>query len=134
MTYLEKSHQLASESSVAVLVLMGAPDDVEFVPLKPRAADENMLADLKARWPGRGLRSIGMVGLVGVTPRAVLKEPLEPQQVDAMATAFLTYLHVLLSPRRIEVQTHTDDATERMRQAEIDFLNKVFSLPDTRPN
>ena len=57
-TYSEKSTQLAVDASVAVLALLGtAPGDVEFIPIKPILADENIHAELKARWPGRGLRS-----------------------------------------------------------------------------
>lgn len=97
MTYQERSTQLTADSSVAVQVLMGAPDDVEFVPLKPRAANAEMWAELKDRWPGRGLRSIGLIGLVGTTPQCALREPLEPEQLSALANAFLTYLHVLLA-------------------------------------
>ncbi len=80
MTYTEKSTQLALDASVAVQVLMGtAPGDCEFIPLKPKAADEAMLADLKARWPGRGLRSVGVIGLCGTAPRCAFKEPLVVQ-------------------------------------------------------
>jgi hypothetical protein len=49
MTYSEKAAQLGCDSSVAVMVLMGAPNDVEFLPLKPRTADEKTLAELKTR-------------------------------------------------------------------------------------
>jgi len=121
MTYSEKSTQLALESSVAVLVLMGAPNDVEFIPLKPRAADAKMLADIKGRWPGRGLRSIGIVGLVGTTPRCALKEPLAPEQVDALAGAFLAYVRVLISPELPRVDT-------------VEWCEKLFALPDNRPD
>jgi hypothetical protein len=122
-TYIERSHQLAADASVAVLVLMGAPNDVEFIPMKPRAADDQMLAELKSRWPGRGLRHIGVVGLVGAAPRCVFKEPIEPEQVDALAEAFLAYLRVLSSPYSPPV----DDSVE--------FCERLFRLPDTRrPN
>ena len=39
LAYSERATQLACDSLVAVQVLMGAPDDVELIPLKPRAAD-----------------------------------------------------------------------------------------------
>lgn len=67
MTYQEQSAQLAIDASVAVQVLMGTPDDIEFVPLKPQPADSSMWADIKARWSGRGLRSVGVIGLVGAS-------------------------------------------------------------------
>lgn len=124
MTYSEKSTQLALDASVAVLVLMGAPDDVEFIPLKPRAADEIMLADIAARWPGRGLRSAGVIGLCGTSTRCALKEPLEPEQVSALADAFLAYLRVLFA----------DSFAEQREAAEIAELKRLWSIPDTRPN
>ena len=122
MTYSEKSTQLALDATVAVLVLMGRPDDVEFIPLKPRMADEYMLADLKARWPGRGLRSVGVIGLVGTSPTCALKEPLEPEQVNALAGAFLTYLNVLFA----------DSFAEQLPGAEIQELQRLWLIPDTR--
>lgn len=121
-TYSEKSTKLALDSSVAVLVLMGTPDDVEFIPLKPRAADEKTLADLKARWPGRGLRSVGVIGLCGTSPRYELKEPLEPEQVTALAGAFLAYLHALFA----------DSFAEQREGVEIQELQRMWSMPDTR--
>jgi hypothetical protein len=127
MTYSEKSQQLALDSSIAVQILMGAPDDVEFVPLKPRPADDRMLAELKTRWPGRGLRSVGVVGLVGVTPHYALKEPLEPEQVDMLAAAFLTYVRALLTS-----QEPRTDSVEK--GDEVAWLCRLWSLPDTRPN
>ena len=129
MTYTERSQNLASQSSVAVLVLMGAPDDVEFIPLKPRAADEQMLAELKARWPGRGLRSIGVVGLVGATLCCALKEPLAPEQVDALRAAFSEYIRVLLSVSCVEQPQPSIENGD-----EVDWLCRLWSLPDTRQN
>ena len=129
MTYTAQSQNLANESSIAVLVLMGAPDDIEFIPLKPLAADENTLAKLKTRWPGRGLRSIGVVGLVGVTPQIALKEPLTTQQVDCLAAAFLTYVRGLLT----SAPTPVDCVEEHQKGDEVDWLCRLWSLPDTRP-
>jgi len=126
MTYSEKkSTQLALDASVAVQVLMGtAPGDCEFIPLKPKAADETMLADLKARWPGRGLRSVGVIGLCGTSPCCAFKEPLESKQVSALAGAFLTYLSVMFA----------DSIAAQMQAAEIAELERVLTLPDTRIN
>ena len=121
-SYSEQSMKLALDSSVAVQVLMGAPDDVEFIPVKPRAADENWLAELKDRWPGRGLRSVGIIGLVGTSPHCVLKEPLEPEQVTALAGSFLAYLHVLFC----------DSFAEQQQGAEVQELNRLWSLVDPR--
>jgi len=124
MSYSEKSTQLVLDASVAVLVLMGAPDDVEFLPLKPIMADETMRAELKARWPGRGLRSVGMIGLCGLSPRVCLKEPLDMEQASVLADAFLAYLHGLFCDR-FAIQAEA---------AEIAELERVFRLPDILPN
>lgn len=98
MSYQEECTQLAFEASVAVFVL-GNPEctDVEFLPLKPRMADGQMLAELKARWPGRSLDSIGVIGLVGTAPQLALKGPLQPEQVSRLFGAFFTYLQALLA-------------------------------------
>jgi hypothetical protein len=130
-TYSEKSTQLALDASVAVLVLMGAHDDVEFIPLKPRMIDENMSAELKARWPGRGLRSVGMLGLCGTSPRCALKEPLEPEQVSALMGAFLAYCHALFCGR---FNTQQDRFAAQMETADIAELERLYLLPDTRMN
>lgn len=122
MTYSERSTQLALDSSVAVSVLIGAPGDVEFLPLKPRAADETMLAELKARWPGRGLRSVGVIGLIGTSPQYALKEALDPEQVTALTAAFLTYIHSLF----------LNSFVAQMEAAEIAELERLYALPDTR--
>jgi hypothetical protein len=76
-----------------------------------------MLADLKSRWPGRGLRSIGIVGLVGLTARAAFKEPLEPKTVDALATAFLVYVAALTTPAPVPIKLCMDGTmtAEEMR-------------------
>jgi len=123
MTYSEKSTQLALDSSVAVQVLMGTtPGDCEFIPIKPRTADARMLADIAARWPGRGLRSVGIIGLIGAVPTCELKEPLEPEQVTALAGAFLTYLHGLFS----------DSFAEQIEGVEIAEMRRLWSLEDPR--
>ena len=125
MTYSERSTQLALDSSVAVYILMGtAPGDAEFVPLLPRPATQRMWEEMRARWPGRGLRPIGVIGLVGTTPKVVLREPLEPEQVDALAGAFLAYLDVLFR----------DSFAAHSEVAEIAELERLFLLPDTRLN
>jgi hypothetical protein len=54
------------------------------------------------------LRSIGIVGLVGVTARCALKEPLEPQQVDALAAAFLVYVAALTTPAPVPIELCMD--------------------------
>lgn len=123
--YEQDSAQLALDSSIAVWVLMGAPDDIEMVPLRPKMADEAWLADLKARWPGRGpMRSVGVIGLCGITPRCVLKEPLSPEQVSALASAFLVYVETLLG----------DSFKQQRKESEIEWLNRLYALEASEPN
>jgi hypothetical protein len=125
MTYSEKSTQLALDASVAVLALSN-PDctELELLPLKPRQMSETERAQLAARWHGRNLQSIGVVGLVDSRPKFALKEPLEPEQVTALADAFFEYLCALVA----------DNFSEQLEGAEIQELRRLWSLPDTRPN
>jgi len=124
MTYSEQSAQLALDASVAVLVLTNAQcDDMEFLPLKPRQMTEGEVAGLLTRWPGRGLRSVGVIGLVGTAPRCALKEPLEPEKVSALAGAFLAYLHALFC----------DSFAEQQERVEIAELERLWLQADPRP-
>ena len=122
LAYSERATQLALDASVAVQALMGTADDIEFIPLKPSPANAAMLAGIAARWPGRGLRSVGVIGLCGVIPCFALKEPLVSEQVSALSDAFLAYLHALYRDR---LATH-------LEQAEIQELQRMWSLSDTR--
>ena len=125
MTYSEKSTQLALDASVAVLVLTNAQcDDMEFLPLKPRQMTEREAAELLTRWPGRGLRSVGIIGLVGTSPRSAWKEPLEPEHLNALAGAFLAYLHALFC----------DSFAAQQEGVEIAELESLYALQaDPRP-
>jgi hypothetical protein len=123
MTYSEQSAQLAVDSSVAVLVLSNPEcNDVEFLMLKPKRMGTCELAELKARWPGRELRSVGTIGLVGTSPRWALKEPLTFEQISALADAFLAYLHVLFC----------DALAGRQESAEVAELERLHTIADTR--
>ncbi len=123
MNYVEESARLGAEASVAVFVLANPQcDDVEFIPMRPRMADAKTLAELKARWPGRGLRSVGTIGLVGTSPRWALKEPLTFEQISALADAFLAYLHVLFC----------DALAGRQESADVAELERLHTIADTR--
>ena len=125
MTYTEKSTQLALDAPVAVLAL-SSPDctDLELLPLRPRQMSEREREQLAARWHGRNLRSVGVIGLVGTTPKHALKDTLEPEQVSALIDAFLGYLHAL----------YCGSLATQQATAEIQELERVFALPDTRIN
>jgi hypothetical protein len=97
MTYTEKRTELLSTASVAVWVLINEQrDDVELLPLLPRQYSENEVASLVASWQlERGLRPIGVMGLVGTVPRCEFKASLEAKVVLALASAFTVYLQTL---------------------------------------
>jgi hypothetical protein len=120
MTFREKTIQLVLESSVALYVFLGAENDAEFLPLKPTLADEKAMLALRARWPGRGLRWIGVIGLCGATPRIEVNEPLHPDQVNALCIAFLAHLNCLFS-----ANFHTERA-----QTEIAELQRIYAYSD----
>lgn len=116
--YSERSAQLACESSIAALVISD-PDcnDVEFLLLRPKREPERE-AELSARWPGRELQAVGMAALCGASPRFVFKAPLAPEQVSALADAFLSFLHTLF--------------LDGLSAQQNDELRRMFSLPDAR--
>lgn len=96
MTYSEKSTQLALDSSIAVLAI-GNEDctDIEMIPLRPHQMRESEKEYLRSCWHGRGLKSLGIIGLVGASPRLVSKEPLAPAQVSALQDAFLEHVYAV---------------------------------------
>lgn len=123
MTYVEKYTQLAADASVAVLVLSNPEcDDTEFLMLKPKRPSACELADLKMRWPGRGLESVGIFALVGTSPRWALKEPLSLEQLTALADAFLAYLHALFC----------DALAGQQESSEVAELERLHALFDPR--
>lgn len=125
MTYMEQAVQLIVESSVAVMALSNPEcTDLELMPFKPCSMSELEQAQLKARWPGRNLKSIGVIGLVGTSPRCALKAPLETDQLSALADAFLAHLHACFC----------DSFAAQTEAAEIAELERMYQLPDTRPN
>jgi len=123
MNYQEKARELVAQSSVAAMVLMGSDiTDIELVPLTPRPATEEMLEDLKVIWPGRGLRSVGCIGLCDGAPGFALKEILTQEQLYALTAAFIVYLRVL---SELDAEQQKGDA--------VDWLCRLWRLEDTRP-
>jgi hypothetical protein len=123
MSYSETSAHLALNSSIAVMVFGNAEGtDLEMLMLRPRQADSSELAELADRWPGRGLRSLGVMGLCEASPRFVFKEPLKPEVISRLADAFLAYLHALFC----------DSLDAQRRETEIRELRRLWSLNDPR--
>jgi hypothetical protein len=120
MIFTEESIQLCLESSVLVQVAIGeGPEDFELTPLKPRVASDAYLAELKARWKP-GMRTVGVVGLVGASPRCALDVPIEPHQVSALMDAFLAHIHGVYC--------------DAFAAQEVEDLQRLHRLPDVRPN
>ena len=126
MTYSEKSIQIACDASIAVLALSNPEGtDLEFLPLKPHPMSQSYAAGLRARWPGRNLRTIGVIGLVGASARVELKEPFaHPEQISALAEAFLAYVTVLLGDNFAEPIGGIDDS--------VIWCERLYALPDPR--
>ena len=114
-TYLERATDVACESSVAVTVLLSADNSsVEFWPLKPEA--ERALTSPE-EFTARKLRSVGVVGLCGLSPRMALKEPLAQSVVDRIALAFQEHVNIVLYERFEEFTA----------AAEVAELQRVYS-------
>jgi hypothetical protein len=127
-TYEARRDDLAAEASVLVQVLLGsAPGDMEFRAIAPIPATAEMDADLRRRWPVRGLRPVGFLGLVGGTPRAVFSEPLPDEQVQALAVAFGVYIGSL-----VKSALTADNFPAEIERAEVSELQRMYAMPDNR--
>lgn len=127
MSYSEKSIQIACDASIAVLALSNSEGtDLEFLPLKPQSMSQSYAAELRARWPGRNLRTVGVIGLVGASARVALKEPMEhPEQISALAEAFLAYVTALLGGNLAEALVCGIDDS-------VSWCERLYALPDPR--
>jgi hypothetical protein len=125
MTYSEKSTQLALDASTSIIVqvlLSRGNDDIELIPLHPRQRPGGYIT--REEFAARQLRAVGTVGLNGLRPVCVFKEPLESSVVDAIIQAFTEYAHVLLGGH----------SAEHVAAEEVAELNRLWSLPDNRAN
>jgi hypothetical protein len=117
-TYEERRENLATKASILVQVLLGnTPGDVEFMAAYPDASAPETWEALKPEWGKRGLHSVGFIGLVDMQPTAVFSEPLEGQQVQALAVAFGVYVGTLV--------THAYKT-----QAEVSELERIYAYSD----
>jgi hypothetical protein len=125
-TYDERRDELAINSSILVGVLSGdTPGDMEFVPIRPQPATDAMREELRLRWPGRNLRGVGYIGLVGGMPQLVLSEPLEDRQVGALADAFAAHIGTLVK----SAMTAGSFAAE-IERAEVSELERIYAYSD----
>jgi hypothetical protein len=95
MTYEQRSIDLAVASSIAVLVFANEDfSEIEMLPLRPKQLAQSEKESLQKLW--RGLKSIGVMGLVGCVPRVALREPLDADCITALSNAFLEHVHATL--------------------------------------
>jgi hypothetical protein len=125
-TYEKRRDELAINSSILVGVLLGdTPGDMEFIPIRPQPATDEMREELRLRWPGRNLRGVGYIGLVGGAPQLVLAEPLAAVQVEALAVAFAAYIGCLLKSALT-----SDRFAAEIERAEISELERIYAYSD----
>jgi len=120
MNHLE---QLATDAQIAVYV-MASPDtrDIEILSLKPHMASDAERESLAARWQGRGLQGIGVIGrLTDGTVHMALRVPFpfDHLQFAALLLAF-THRCEVLNPS----EPQSDDS--------VTWCERLHALPDTR--
>ena len=120
MNHLE---QLATDAQIAVYV-MASPEtqDIEILPLKPCMASDTERESLTARWPGRGLQGIGVIGrLTDGTVHIALRVPFpfDHLQLAALLLAFTNHCEA-----RNASEPQCDDS--------VTWLERLHALPDSR--
>lgn len=128
-SYEERRDHLAANASILVQVLLAdAPGDMEFVPLAPRPASAALWHELTWQ-PGRGLRVVGVIGLVDGAPQLVSNELLDARQIESLAVAFGVYMGSL-----VKSAMTADSFTHEIERAEVSELERMFSVPDSQLN
>lgn len=95
-TYREQAEHVAVNCSLVVEVFLAEDfSDMEFLRLKPALPAESHLT-AQAEFERRKLRSVGVIGCSGLTPMSALSEPLPENVVDTIASAFTTYVDVIV--------------------------------------
>jgi len=121
---MDKFEALAAESSIAVAILGNADvTDVELLPVCPNPISDNA-HELSAKWVHRGLRFIGVAGLIAGRPHWALAVPLDERRAEALVQAFALHCETLL-------QSHVE---EQRKGDEVEWLRRLWSLPDMRMN
>jgi hypothetical protein len=102
-------------------------NEIELLELKPRMLPDSELAALRARWPGRGLDRVGIVGVsVCGAVLVAFENPPEPHVVQAISAACTTYFN---TGRR-----SWSTVAEKPSGDEVAWLNALYSLEDPRSN
>ena len=112
--------QLAADAEVAAYI-MSSPDasEIEMLTLKPHTASEAECQSLAARWSGRGLQGVGVIGRLADGGIGVaLKVSFDHLQIAALLRAF----------------TIPCEAREPQCDDSVTWLEQLHCLPDTRMN
>ncbi|WP_158785746.1 hypothetical protein [Granulicella sp. L46] len=125
-TYEHRRDELVINSSICVGVLLGdMPGDMEFVPIRPQPATDAMREELRSRWPGRGLRGVGYIGLVDGAPQLALSEPLDGGQLEALADAFAAHIGII-----VKSAMTTGSFAAEIERAEVSELERIYAYSD----
>jgi hypothetical protein len=111
---------LAADATLAVYV-MASPDasEIEFLNLKPMVSDSER-ESLAARWPGRDLRGVGVIGrLADGRINMALKVPFDHIQLAALLVAYTDYCEAAETQRN-------DDSVE--------WCERLYAVQDPRMN
>jgi len=130
--YIERSAQVALDSSIAVMVLLNHDaTDMEFWPLRPTPVAQCALTGPE-EFTARRLRVVGAVGLTGLKTVCAFKEPLESSVVGAIGEAFAVYVHVLLGASLFKQMAA--EIGQRQAGDFLHFAEALWSLGDPRLN
>jgi hypothetical protein len=117
--------QLAVDAQIAAYI-MASPDtqDIEILPLKPCMASDAERESLTARWSGRGLQGIGVIGrLTDGTVHMALRVPFPFDQLQ-LAALLLAFTH------RCEVLNQSEPQSDDS----VTWCERLHALLDTRMN
>jgi hypothetical protein len=121
---MDKFETLAAEASIAAAILANANvTDIELLPIRPRSLTDGRIHDLARLWAFRGLRFIGVAGIVNDMPYTALALRLDPERISALSEAFAAYSKTVLSG---------ENETPRAIGDEVEWLRKLWSLTDAR--
>jgi hypothetical protein len=119
-----RAAEVARASQIAVLCLVSRDnDDIEFWPVRPRWTPQSERTSPE-EFARRQLRTVAVLGLNGLTPLSAFQEALEPHVVEGLYQAFLAYVQCSLG----------EHFAEHMAVAEVQEMQRMYALPDTRIN
>jgi hypothetical protein len=136
----EQYADLACASAIAVHAFANRDcTEVELLRLRPCPLSQSDLAKLESRWNGRGLRAVGVLGLVDGTPKTMLSVLLAPDEFSRLmaefrffVSSFIDIAFDVLEERVIHQGLFAE--REQIATAEVTELEHMLSLVDPRPN